>query len=72
MMPKGLPPWQTVYHYVRKWRMDGTWERIYRELRDRTRTKMERDANPTAAILDSQSVRNSEKWGSAATTGTRS
>ena len=72
MMPKDLPPWQTVYGYFRKWRLDGTWERIHTALRERTRLKAERGANPTAAILDSQSVRTSEKGGSGATTATRS
>lgn len=72
MLPKDLPPWQAVYGYFRKWRLDGTWERIHTALRERTRLKAERGANPTAAILDSQSVRTSEKGGSGATTATRS
>lgn len=63
MLPTDLPPWQTVYHYFRKWRMDGTWEKIHQELRERNRIKMNRHASPSGAIIDSQSVRTSEKGG---------
>ncbi len=69
MLPKDLPPWQTVYTYFRRWKLDGTWERIHTALRERTREKMGRDPTPSAAILDSQSVRTSSKGGSGATTG---
>lgn len=63
MMPIDLPPWQTVYFYFRKWRLDGAWERIHNELRSRERIRVGREATPSAAILDSQSVRTSEKGG---------
>jgi transposase len=71
MLPKDLPPWQTAYFYFRKWRIDGTWENIHTELRERTRIKMDRSATPSAAVIDSQSVRTSEKGGSEGTTDTR-
>ena len=69
MLPKDLPPWQTVYTYFRRWKLDGTWERIHTALRERTRQQSGRAPTPSAAILDSQSVRTSSKGGSGATTG---
>ncbi len=67
-MPHEYPPWQTVYHYFRVWRLDGSWERIHDALRERVRQAAGRAAQPTAAILDSQSVRTTEKGGLAAMT----
>src|SRR5436305_13755418 len=61
MLPKGFPPYQTVYDYFRAWRKDGTWEKIHHTLRDRLRQKEGRDASPSAAILDSQSAKTTEK-----------
>jgi transposase len=71
-MPHDLPPWQTVYHSFRLWRDDGTWERINAALRERVRVRAGRQAQPSAAILDSQSVRTTEKGGHAATTAAKS
>jgi len=70
-LPHEYPPWQTVYHYFRMWRQDGTWERLNDELRDLVRERAGRNRQPTAAILDSQSAKTTEKGGSAATTGPR-
>ena len=70
-LPHDFPPWQTVYHYFRAWRLDGTWERIHDELRDAVRRADGREASPSAAILDSQSVKTTEKGGPAATTRAR-
>ncbi|MBD2166452.1 IS5 family transposase [Calothrix membranacea FACHB-236] len=50
--------WQTVYYYFRKWRMDGTWERISRKLQQWVRVVEDREPNPSAAIVDCQSVEN--------------
>ena len=72
LLPHDFPPWQTTYHYYfRVWRIDGTWERIHTRLRERTRWKAAREATPSAAIVDSQSVRTTEKGGSASTTAQR-
>jgi putative transposase len=63
MLPQDFPHWQTVYHYFRRWKLDGTWERIHTALRERTRERAGREKTPSAAILDSQSVRTSAKGG---------
>src|SRR5215208_591864 len=46
-----------VYYYFRKWRLDGTWERINRAIRERLRVRLGRDPQPSAGIVDSQSVK---------------
>lgn len=56
-LPQEWPPWQTVYHYYRRWRLDGTWERIHTALRERLRVRLGRDAQPSAGSIDSQSVK---------------
>jgi len=56
-LPGEFPPWQTVYGFFRRWRKDGTWRRIHDALRERVRVASGRKPNPTAAIIDSQSVR---------------
>ena len=68
MMPHDLPPWGTVWWYFRKWRQDGTWERVLEALRPVVRESEGRDATPSGAIIDSQSVKTTEKGGLAATT----
>ncbi len=60
MLPRDLPPWKTVYHYFRLWRTNGTWERLNRLLREKVRLKVGKKRQPSAAILDSQSVKTSE------------
>lgn len=57
MLPHDLPPWKTVYHYFRLWRKDGTWAHINAALRTELREAEGRDPQPSAAILDSQSVK---------------
>jgi putative transposase len=59
LLPHEFPPWQTIYHYFRLWRLDGTWERMHAALRERLRIASGRNPQPSAAILDSQSVRTS-------------
>jgi transposase len=63
LLPRDLPPWQTVYHYFRLWRLDGTWEALNTALRERVRVRGGRKAAPTAAIVDSQSVKTTERGG---------
>jgi putative transposase len=57
MLPNDFPRWPTVYHYFRKWRIDGTWERINRAIRERLRIRLKRDPQPSAGMVDSQSVK---------------
>ncbi len=57
LLPWEFPPWQTVYHYFRRWRLDGTWERLNTALRERLRVQAGRDPQPSAGIIDSQSVK---------------
>jgi putative transposase len=57
MLPHEFPRWPTVYHYFRKWRIDGTWERINTAIRERLRVRLKRNPQPTAGIVDSQSVK---------------
>lgn len=63
MLPHDLPPWETVYAYFKQWRDDGTWERLNRELRIEVRLNEGKDAEPSAAIVDSQSVKTTETSG---------
>jgi putative transposase len=56
-LPADFPPWQTVYGYFAAWRDDGTLTRLHDALRAQVRTAAGRAAEPTAAIIDSQSVR---------------
>ena len=57
LLPKDFPPWKSVYDWFRKWRIDGTFERLNAELRERLRCQLGRDPNPSAGIVDSQSVK---------------
>ena len=54
LLPKDFPPWKTVYDWFRRWRLDGTWERLNAELRERLRWRLGRDRSPSAGIVDSQ------------------
>src|SRR5580704_19788544 len=56
-LPGSFPPWPTVYGYFAAWRDDGTLARLHDALRAQVRAAAGRDAEPTAAIIDSQSVR---------------
>ena len=57
LLPREFPPWKTVYDWFRRWRIDGTWERLNTELRELLRWQLGRDPNPSAGIVDSQSVK---------------
>ena|SRR6266542_1723720 len=70
-LPHDFPPWQTVYTYFRTWRLDGTWERIHDALRRQVRRAVGKHPEASAAVLDSQTVKTTEKGGRAATTRAR-
>ena len=55
MLPREIPPWKTVFHYFRTWRIDGTWEGMNRAMRRRSRVELGRDPEPSAGIVYSQS-----------------
>lgn len=59
-LPVDFPPWRTVYHYFWKWDRDGTLNRLHNGLREQVRLAEGRAVDPSAAILDSQSVRAAE------------
>jgi putative transposase len=59
-LPHDLPPWKTVYHYFRLWRMDGTWQRLNRFLRRRLRRKVQKHPQASVLILDSQTAKSLE------------
>ena len=64
-LPKDLPPKSTAHSYFMLWDWDGTLERIHHALYVACREREEREASPTAAIIDSQSVKSAEKGGRA-------
>src|SRR5437016_14601745 len=66
-IPKDLPPKRSVYDYFDLWTYDGTLDRIHHELYEQCREQEQREASPTAAIIDSQSVKSAEKGGPAST-----
>jgi putative transposase len=57
MLPREFPSWKTVFHYFRAWRLDGTWERLNRAMRERLWAQLGRDPQPSAGIVDSLSVK---------------
>ena len=59
-LPHHFPPWGTVYHYFRLWKKNGLWEAIHTHLREWARLREGRKRQPSAAILDSQSVKSTE------------
>ena len=63
MLPHDFPAWQTVYGYFRKWRQEGLWEQMNAALRESVRTQAGREAEPSAGIIDSQSVKTTESKG---------
>ena len=61
MLPHDLPPYSTVYYYFRRWQKRGVWEQLNQVLRERVRHKQGKSPQATAAIVDSQSVKTTEK-----------
>ena len=67
MLPRDLPPWPVVYWHFAKWRDTGVWQRANDALRTQLRVQQGRQAEPSAASMDSQSVKTTEKGGLGAT-----
>ncbi len=68
LLPHDFPQWDSVYGYFRCWKNDGTWKHIHDCLRTEVRVQERREAEPSAAIVDSQSVKTTEKGGFTGTT----
>lgn len=66
-LPHDFPPWGTVHWYYRCFRLDGTWQKLHDALREKVRLADGRKASPSGAIVDSQSVKTTEKGGLGAT-----
>ena len=60
MVPHDLAPWWVAYRRYRSWAADGTWDTIHDQLRAQIRMAAGRDPDPTAAVLDAQSIKSSE------------
>jgi putative transposase len=63
LLPHDFPPWKTIHHYFRTWRLDGTWERLHAALRKRVRVRKKRGPEPSAGVVDSQSVKSTAVGG---------
>jgi putative transposase len=63
LLPQEFPAWQTVYDYFRHWRKAGLWEQIHTTLREQVRRQSGRAAEPSAAMIDSQSVKTTDRGG---------
>ena len=63
LLPHDLPPWQTVYGYLRRFRKDGTWDKLHDCLRERVRVQAGKNATPFIGMMDSQSVKTTDVGG---------
>lgn len=62
-LPDSFPPWPAVYNQFRRWQKNGMWNKVHDTLRDKTRTTASRNPQPTAAVIDAQSTKTTEKGG---------
>jgi transposase len=67
LLPHDFPSWASVYHYFRAWRQDGTWDLMHDLVRGDVRKATGKHRQPSAGVIDSQSVKTTGKGGSAAT-----
>ena len=65
LLPRDFPPWKTVYHYFRQWRLQGVWEQLHSVLRERLRIRLGRNPQPSAGIVDAQSAKTTGVGGEA-------
>src|SRR6266704_3166827 len=63
LLPREFGPWSTIYDIYRHWVKSGRWEKLHDRLRDKVRQANERKPQPTAAVLDSQTVKMAEQGG---------
>jgi putative transposase len=59
LLPHDLPKWQTVYYYFRRWQREGVWLRVMKSLHVQVRQQAGREPDPSAACVDSQSIKTS-------------
>jgi len=71
LLPHDFPPWETVYAQFRRWKNEKMFEKLHDHVRGSLRVTLGRAASPTGGIIDSQSVKTTEKGGSVDMTQTR-